>query len=647
MPKKKVYKSARAQRSYLRSKAEKIAKIKATKIANAALRATPGYIIVPKVDNVVRGTLDQPSQSGTEPQSPIQEHPLQDIENKINEVGIEQALSDKQLDDELKLEQKIQQAAQAANDTIPKSPQEILYEQFKANPLLFGLLFLPHHFRLLPPPLFHVKIITECMKNRFLAVQAPRESAKSTIVTFLQATHGICFKRFRFIVIVQNTFNKAAGSLDSIKKEFKDNRDLLNSFPVTITRDAQGDSIFRHPDGFETRVICKGADQIGSVRGEKFGAWRPDLIIIDDLEDDELVKNPERRKELQDLYDEALIPAGESGKVQVLAIGTILHDDCQMAKLVDPDLYTEYRKLFYTARHVGKLDGLRHSLWPEKWSLEYLDRLEQDKPAVFAKEYMGDPAIGSQETIRREDFRYWKVDNNRVVLLNEDNTVQASWDYKECKAAIAIDLAWEDKQSSDFSAVVPALLTPGNDILIDSYVAKKGLRPDELENIIFEMSKKYEMLTGKRVQIGLEKAKLEKVMKWFLSEAQRRRNQWLWLKDISWGTKDKVERILARVGNRYAQHAIFHKKGMGDLENQLVRLRSVAHDDIADCVGMLPEMLAYAPNIIKKADTTDMFEWWRNVAIKEKQQKNGTIKKDFVYGQKNKGFVLPSTQSYK
>lgn len=500
--------------------------------------------------------------------------------------------------------------------------------EFKDNPLFFGFYFLSHHFRIASPD-FHLKLTKYAMKEQYLAIQAPRESAKSTILTFLHSIHGITFKRYRFIVIVQNTFNKAAGSLDTIKKEFKDNDLIKTTFHVEIPRDAQGDSVFRHTDGFETRVLCKGADQIGSVRGEKFGAYRPDLIIIDDLEDDELVRNPERRIELKKLYDDALIPAGEFGKVKVLAIGTILHDDSLMRKLVDPKEYPEYTKLFYKAREVK--DGVLTSLWPQKWTLDALSILERDKPETFAKEYMGDPSQGSMETIQRTDFRYWKEQDGKLCLLNEDLTVKAMWDFKECRAAIACDLAWEDKKVNDFSAIVPGIITPQNDLLIDTYIAKRGLRPDELEQIIFDLNDKYVISTGKRVQIGFEKAKLEKVMKWFLTEAQRRRNKWLWFKDINWGTKDKIERIVSRLGNRYAQHSVFHRRGMGDLENQLVRLRSTAHDDIADAVGMLPELLSFAPKKESKPKPEDKFDF----LMKQTPGYRDKFKKEnYIYGNK-------------
>lgn len=510
-----------------------------------------------------------------------------------------------------------------------------LYERFSKDAFLWGLLYCEKHFTK-EPGRFHIQISDAAQAERFLAVQAPRESAKSTILTFLHTFHGICFKKYRFIVIVQNTFSKAAGSLDTIKSEFRENPMVAMDFPVALERDSQGDAIFRHRDGSKTRVLCKGADQIGSLRGEKFGAYRPDLIIIDDLEDDELVKNPERRQALKDDFDQALLPAGQRGVVKIIAIGTILHDDCLMADLAVAlnNKYPEFKKLFFRARNVDPKTNEKYSLWPEQWSVEDLDRLEQEKPAVFAKEYQGDPSSGSLETIQRKDFRLWNIVEGHVLLYDASGSILSQWRLTDCKAAIATDLAWEDKQASDFSAVVPGLVTPGNDILVDSYIAKKGLRPNELENLLFELSAKYEFLTGKRVQIGFEKAKLEKVMKWFLGEAQRRRNKWLWLTDINWGTKDKIERVLARLGNRYAQHSIFHRRGMGELENQLIRLRSVAHDDIADATAMLPEMLAFAST--KKAPTakTDKFEWLRTRTAnwKSKEQQ----KTPYVFGRKER-----------
>ncbi len=516
-----------------------------------------------------------------------------------------------------------------SEEVIPQS----LYEIFEQNPIHFGKKFFPHHLRD-RSPWFHWKIIVDSSsdRSRFFACVAPRGSAKSTVLAFLKTTHSIAFKRKRFIVIVQNTYKKAVGTLEGIKDEVRWNENFKRDFGITLEKDSEGDSIFRHRDGFRIRVLCKGAEQIGSVRGEKFGAYRPDYILVDDLEDDEMVKSSERRQSLKELYDNALIPAGDAHNLWVDFIGTILHDDCLAAKVISKGEYTEYRKLFFKALDKNKITGAEESLWPERWTLEWLKEMERQKPEVFAKEMQGDPSSGTLETIRREDFRYWRVEEGQAVLYGADGEVAKRWALRDCLAAVGIDLAWETKKSSDFSAIVPGLVTPANEILVCDYVVKRGLRPDEFEEIIFGMNEQYEKLTGKRVQFGFEKAKLEKVMKWFLEEAMKRRGKYLWFKDIAWGTHDKVERIMFRVGNRYSQHSIYHKKGMGDLENQLIRLRSVAHEDLCDGLAMLPEMLYYGAKVEKKKEPEDMFNFLRRHTPQYRERN----KTKYIFGQGSK-----------
>lgn len=466
-------------------------------------------------------------------------------------------------------------------NTIPASdnPSSTIYKTFEENPILWGKFYFPHHLRD-RSPYFHWIIISESYKNQYFACEAPRGSAKSTVLSFLKVLHRVAFKHKRFIVIVQNTYKKAVGTLESIKDEVRWNEKFKLDFGITLEKDAEGDTIFRGRDGYRTRILCKGVEQIGSIRGEKFGAYRPDYILGDDMEDDEMVKSAERRTSLRELFDNALIPSGDVKSLDVDIIGTILHDDSLMAALVSKTEYTEYRKLFFKARFENVVTGVRESLWPERWTVAELDEMERLKPEAFAKEMQGDPSSGSLETIRREDFRLWRLEEGQAVLYGGDNEVVSRWKLTDCRSGIGIDLAWEEKKSNDFAAIVPGLITPANDLLVDTYIVKRGLRPDEFEQIIFDMNERYEKMTGKRVCFGFEKAMLEKLMKWFLQESMKRRGRFLWFKDIAWGTTDKVARIMFRLANRYAQHSIYHKKGMGDLENQLIRLRSVAHDDI-------------------------------------------------------------------
>lgn len=523
------------------------------------------------------------------------------------------------------------------------SPSEELYLRFKATPLAFGMSFFPQHFPLETPD-FHIIILNEAIEERYLAVASPRESAKSTILAFLYPAHCIAFKERRFIVLISNTYKKAAMSLEAIKKELKDNQNFKEYFKIEVTKDAEGDTIFRHTDGFETRFLCKGVEQIGAIRGEKFGAYRPDLIIGDDMEDDELVRNPERRLQLQDEFDEALIPAGDKERCKFIFIGTILHDNSQMAKLVSKDNYKEFRKLLFKAKILYK-DGRVESLWDNKWTIKDLGRLEAEKPSVFAKEYQNDPVSGAQARFHKEDFRYWTFENMRYVLFDDQGRITSQGNIADCKAGIACDLAWEEKRENDFSVIMPGFLTPTSDILIETYICKKGLRPHEMEEILFLMDERLRSLTKGYVPIGFEKAKLEKVMQYLLKEAMRRRNKFLSFVPLVWDG-DKITRAETRLEPRYNQHTIYHRRDMGELEHQLIRFPSGTHDDLVDAAQGLVQILQFPKAGKKIVQEDDEFMWWRKKAI-EYHHPEKAKKHPFVFGRKQRSFGVPATESYR
>jgi len=492
------------------------------------------------------------------------------------------------------------------------------YDTFEKYPLLWFSFFFPHHVRKSTPD-FHIELMEDSILFDHLAVAAPRESAKSTVLAFVKPFHDICFKKKRFQLIISNTFKKSAMSLDSIKKELTDNQALRKWFPgIKVDKDAEGDSEIRHDNGFTTKILCKGVDQIGSVRGVKFGAYRPDLIIGDDMEDDELVRNPIRRAELQQLFDEALVPAGERGGCQYIIIGTILHDDSLLAKLVSKDHYPEFQKSIYQSRFERL--GETVSLWPEKWSVEDLNKMEKDKPTVFAKEMQNDPVSGRNAKFKREDFRYWKQESGDYILQNEYGEIVSRGRMVDCIPAISCDLAWKEKRESDSCALIPGYLTPNSEILTEDYVHEKGLKPTDVSEHLFVMADKMRAMTGQDPAVGFEKAMLENVTQWFLKQEMRKRNRFLITKELVWDA-DKITRIETRLIARYSQHVIFHKKGMGDLEHQLERFPYATHDDLVDSLQGLVQLLQYPKRKAVSVGNDSMFDQVRQFAIDAKKPK--------------------------
>ena len=168
------------------------------------------------------------------------------------------------------------------------------------------------------------------------------------------------------------------------------------------------------------------------------------------------------------------------------------------------------------------------------------------------------------------------------------------------------------------------------------------MRPHEIYETLFSMEARLRALTCSSVPIGFEKAKLEKVVKHLLREEMQRRNKWLMFKDLQWDT-DKVQRVLTRLEPRYSQHSIFHLRGMGELEHQLTRFPSAAHDDLPDALQGVVQLLQYPKHIKKTVNKSDPFEWWRNTAVKNRRPD----KKPFVFGQRRNRFEIPAIKSYR
>lgn len=493
-------------------------------------------------------------------------------------------------------------------DQKQKEFLEGLSSELENDILLWGHLFVPEYFRR-PSPSFHEVLISAASNARRLAVAAPRESSKSTLLTFLYPLHSMLYKKKRHIILILSNFTKATSALRGIKDAISKNESVRKQYRIKTPKDSEGDTIFRHPDGLECRIVCFGREQLPKVRGERFGPYRPDLVIIDDLEDDELVKSKERRIELQSHFDNAVIPALDFKDSQLIVIGTVLHLDSLLYKLVCRSQYQDFKKLFFQA-----LSSKGTSLWPEKWSVDDLKKIEAINPVMFAREYQNKPIEGNTQIFRRDDFRTWRIEEGNYVLLDKEGFVSSRGSLRDCKAAIACDLAWEEKRESDNSVILSAYLTPNAEILVESYICKKGMRPHEVEEALFSMEQRLRLTTGSSVPIGFEKSKLEKVTKWLMQRAMKQRNHYLVFKDLAWDG-DKIERIITRLEARYNQHSIYHRSGMGSLELELLSFPSGSHDDLCDSLQGVCQLLMNPKSPKKITQAEDKFMRLRQFAI--------------------------------
>ena len=252
-----------------------------------------------------------------------------------------------------------------------------------------------------PIPPFHREMWGLCCSDEpKVAIAAPRGHAKSTAITFAFILAMMLFRVKRFCLLVSDTEGQAAEFLGDIKAELLGNEALRKTFGISkALKDTETNIIIQCKDGHRFRILAKGSEQ--KVRGLKWHGMRPDLIVGDDLENDEIVMNPDRREKFRRWLMNALIPCG-SDTCWVRLVGTILHLDSALQRLIEDKTW---KSLLYRAHNTDYSD----ILWPEQFSRERLEQiragyLAQNDPEGYSQEYLNTPVSVENAFFNKDYF---------------------------------------------------------------------------------------------------------------------------------------------------------------------------------------------------------------------------------------------------
>ena len=149
----------------------------------------------------------------------------------------------------------------------------------------------------------------------------------------------------------------------------------------------------------DVAFFARGRGQ--SPRGMRYKEARPDYIVIDDLDDDELCRNEKRVKDLTDWVKEALFGALDVGRGRFIMVGNLISKNSVLANIAAT-------KGVYVSE-IKAVDKDGEPVWKEKWTKQ-----EAEEAAAFMgyrswqKEMMHNPI--KDGTIFRHDWiRYKKV----------------------------------------------------------------------------------------------------------------------------------------------------------------------------------------------------------------------------------------------
>lgn len=436
-------------------------------------------------------------------------------------------------------------------------------------------------------PKFHKELWELCCSDAAkVAIAAPRGHAKSTAVTHCYVLASVLFMQKSNVMILADTETQGVQFLTDIRMELEENQDLREIFQIHgFLKDNEKELIVSMGDSKHLfRIFVKATGQ--SLRGSKWRGKRPDLILGDDMENDEMVTNPERRAKFKRWLLAALLPS-LSDKGQIRIVGTILHADGLLEWCLNANGWK-------TARYEAHNDDFSTILWPEKFSKERLLNIRKDYEEageldVYAQEYRNQPIDESQSHFRSGDF---------IDIKDEDEYLEYY---------IGVDLAISQKQTADFSVFAVIGVNKAGKLKVVDIV--RG-RFDSLRIVeeVFTLQKRY------HPQYFLfEDDNINKSIGPFLYREMQERNVYPLIETIR-PSKDKLTRARALIAMMRAGNMEYYRKSewFADLFMEMKYFPRGKHDDQVDAlsiIGLFLQNLFEADDTSTYEDDPDDDDW--------------------------------------
>lgn len=414
-------------------------------------------------------------------------------------------------------------------------------------------------------------------KEKLVCIAAPRGIGKTTI-SRTKLAKNILYRDSLFCPYVSKSHDASLLQTENLKRDLASNLDIRKVFgpikPQNLDIDFQESFSKKSWVAYDTLVMPRGYGQ--QIRGLVYNNIRPDLFIIDDLEDDDIIENPDYRRKLKEWFFGTLMQAVSrySSNYRIIYIDTLKHEDSLLQLLLDS-------KEWATTR-LELFDENEKSCVPELYSDECIQELigtyrDKGMMDVLYREARNLPIAQTDATFQSSYFKYSdpvevinKVGVEKVVLVDPAKTVKL--------------------HSADSAIVGVSIDTKDHAIHVVDIDAGKML-PDDLYDRMFNMCDKIGANT-----LAVEVTSLsEFIQQPIKNEASKRGFKgsivWLQARGGENQEKGKLKRIAA-LAPYYRQGNIYHNKLVcGILEEQLLSFPRSKRLDVMDAFAYIIELL--------------------------------------------------------
>lgn len=405
-----------------------------------------------------------------------------------------------------------------------------------------------------------------------IVIAAPRGIGKTSIAKTL-VMRAILFRLTNFVIYLSNSAMSSEMQTESIKRDLLTNqqvRQLFGNIKSSIDTPISVDETFSKLAWTaygSIYVLPRGMGQ--QIRGSNWANYRPDLIIIDDLENKDEIQSKENRSKLKSWFWSDLMKTESryDRKCKFIYIDTIKHEDSLLVDLLNSpqwasvqlsicdDNYNSYDENYMTTaeikeeveehRRLGTLD------------LFYMERRNipvAKEDAVFKQEYfkyfedLGDvlkvkaKGLGGEvEEIRTSNLLH-------ITIVDPAKTVKVQ-NAETCVMTVAVDRSSRK--------------------IFDREIVSKRMYPDEIYDEMFRQVRQFNSFI-----LAYETTGLSEFITQPIESECRVRNMHPLLMELTAkrgiAEKGKIERI-ATLAPLYRLGYVYHNpNNCGVLEGQLL-----------------------------------------------------------------------------
>lgn len=307
-------------------------------------------------------------------------------------------------------------------------------------------------------------------QNARLAIAAARGHSKSGVFSNAFPLHQIVFRKRKFIIMVTETDSLSKKLIGWVNNQLKLNQLLREDFGELLSeRQSMNEKDNEEAFITSTGVLVEASSSGKRLRGSRYGARRPDLVIVDDASSEMNENTQEAREKMIQWFNKQVMPIGSKITAYVLvgtmvsATGLLNHvlkrkdfkssfHGAIISEPNHPEMWEKYNELysltedaedmpevdeFYEANKQQLEDGVEVA-WPWRWSYRAL---------MHEKVNMGTRAYNSEyrNLAFSEDEQFffpdayakyhYRIENDKTFVQYEDLlipmdelTISGFWD---------------------------------------------------------------------------------------------------------------------------------------------------------------------------------------------------------------------------